>query len=225
MNAKRQKRFRDREKERKLNETLINLDSSEEDEGSPASTALTISVPIVIPPRKPNWYDPLFWNDIVLAVSRAEFNTRKAVRDLQANSSDGRFATLSHSTIEGWFDRTKDDSGNIGILWKESLKVLARESMHIGGSGRQGILNAYPEIGELIVEMLKGLRATGSIVNGSVARVLIVGVLQAKLPSILLENGGVFKVSTTWVSSFCARNLGWVQQPRSSLLITICKGT
>ena len=53
------------------------------------------------------------------------------------------------------------------------------------------------------------MRKTGCIVNGTVARAIIVGVPQSLLPSVLAENGGRFKVSASWVSAFCAEDLGW----------------
>jgi hypothetical protein len=50
------------------------------------------SLPIALPIKKQNWYDPLYWNDIVVALQEAEFNTRRAVCLLHSKYSyDGRF--------------------------------------------------------------------------------------------------------------------------------------
>jgi len=170
------------------------------------------SLPIALHSKKQNWYEPLYWNDIVVALQEAGFNTRKAVHLLHLKYSyDGRFDRLTHSTIEGWFCRTTDASGNRGIVWQEKvlLRVQNRQSMFLPGTGRNGILNSHPEIITLITEMLQNMRKTGCVVNGTVARAIIVGVLQSLLPSILVENGGRFKVSASWVSIFCAEALGW----------------
>ena len=80
--------------------------------------------------------------------------------------------------------------------------------MFLPGTGRTGILNSHPEIVSLISDMLQNMRKTGCVVNGTVARVIIVGILQSLLPSILVENGGRIKVSASWVSAFCAEALG-----------------
>jgi hypothetical protein len=57
--------------------------------------------------------------------------------------------------------------------------------------------------------MLQNIRKTGCIVIGTVARAIIVGILQSLLLSFLAENGGRFKLSSSWVSAFCAEALGW----------------
>jgi hypothetical protein len=109
-----------------------------------------------------------------------EINTRKAVRSLQSKFSyDGRFNRLTHSTVEGWFCRTADASGNQGIIWQEKvlIRVQNRKSMFLSGTGRNGILNSHPEIVALISDMLKNMRKTGCIVNGTVAHAIIVGIL------------------------------------------------
>ncbi len=205
LNMKRQKRFRDRERKKKA---MTRTEEIEEEERS----APVASLPIAVHSSKQNWYDPLYWNDIVVALQDAEFNSRKAVRLLQSKfSHDGRFNRLTHSTIEGWYCRTTDASGNRGIIWQEAvlIRVQNRQSMFLPGTGRNGILNSHPEIVALISDMLQNMRKTGCVVNGTVARVIIVGILQSLLPSILVENGGRFKVSASWVSAFCAEALGW----------------
>jgi len=205
LNMKRQKRFRDRERKKKA---MARTEEIEEEERS----APVASLPIAVHSSKQNWYDPLYWNDIVVALQDAEFNSRKAVRLLQSKfSHDGRFNRLTHSTIEGWYCRTTDASGNRGIIWQEAvlIRVQNRQSMFLPGTGRNGILNSHPEIVALISDMLQNMRKTGCVVNGTVARVIIVGILQSLLPSILVENGGRFKVSASWVSAFCAEALGW----------------
>jgi hypothetical protein len=67
------------------------------------------------------------------------------------------------------------------------------------GSGRLGIIDFYPEMLTTIIEMLVNMRKTGSIINGTVAYVIILGILQSMLPTVLLENGGHFKASSRWV--------------------------
>ncbi len=70
-------------------------------------------------------------------------------------------------------------------------------------------MSSHPEIIALISDMLTNIRKAECIVNGTVAHEIIVGVLQPLLLSVLVENGGRFKVSTSWVSAFCTESLGW----------------
>jgi hypothetical protein len=58
------------------------------------------------------------------------------------------------------------------------LGVQNQQSMFIPGTGRNGVLNSHPEIINLITDMLQNMRKTGCVVNGTVARAIIVGVLQ-----------------------------------------------
>jgi hypothetical protein len=74
--------------------------------------------------------------------------------------------------------------------------------MFVPGTGRNGVLNSHPEVVTLITNMLQNTRKTGCIINGTVAHAVIVGILQSLLPSVLYENGGKFKVSSSWVSAF-----------------------
>ncbi len=50
-------------------------EEKKEDEESTQFSAL----PLAMHSQRPNWYDPLYWNDILVALKEAEFNTRKAV--------------------------------------------------------------------------------------------------------------------------------------------------
>ena len=206
LSMKRQQRFRERERLKKAR------DKENHEDGITQQENYVALLPIAVPPQKPNWFDPSYWNDIVMALNNAGFNSRRAVQALKIQYSfDGRFNSLSHSTLEGWFSRTVDESGNNGIVWHEKilLKVQSRQSMYTCGTGRSGILDPHPEIVSIITDLLQKIRATGSVINGSTARIVILGVLQSKIPEILFENGGHFRVSSTWVSDFCATTMGW----------------
>ena len=85
------------------------------------------SLPIAIPQTRPNWYDSHYWNDILMALQEAQFNSRRAVRLLHSKSSyDGQFNTLSHSILEGWYSWTVDESGKKGIVWHEAVLLKAQ---------------------------------------------------------------------------------------------------
>ena len=77
------------------------------------------------------------------------------------------------------------------------------------GIGRLGIIDSHPEIVTTMIEMLENVRKTGSIINGTVAQLIILGILQSMLPTVLLENRGHFKASSRWIRHFCASQLGW----------------
>ena len=108
------------------------------------------------------------------------------------------FRRLTKEEIE---HKNADSAENRGIIWQEAvlIRVQNRQSMFLPGTGRNGILNSHPEIVALISDMLQNMRKTGCVVNGTVARVIIVGILQSLVPFILVENGGRFKVSASWV--------------------------
>ena len=72
LNMKRQSRFRMRERMKKAK---ARTEEKKEDEESTQFSAL----PFAMHSQRPNWYDPLYWNDILVALQEAEFNTRKAV--------------------------------------------------------------------------------------------------------------------------------------------------
>jgi hypothetical protein len=96
-----------------------------------------------------------------MALQEAKFNLRRAVRLLHSKFSyDGRFNTLSQSTLEGWYSLTVDDSGNKGIIWHEAtvLKVQRGQSMFNAGSGKLGIIDSYPEIVTPIIEILVNMK-------------------------------------------------------------------
>jgi hypothetical protein len=93
-------------------------------------------------------------------------------------SHDDHFNHLSHSTIEEWFVRTYDDSGNFNVCWVEKVlfKANQRDSMFSRPIGKDGILNDYPEIGVYLVKMLRSARSAGTAMTISVARVIILGI-------------------------------------------------
>jgi hypothetical protein len=212
LNKKRQQAWRDREKVKKSQDDLRRQEIITIDDPEDVDSVVS-SLPIaIIAPKRPDWYSPFYWNDIVHALALENYNSRKAVALLKKKfAHDGRFDQLSFSTIEGWFHRTISEDGARNVLWVEKIlqKVRARESMFSRPSGKEGILNTYPEIGVKIVKMLKAIRNAGAIVNSSICRSVIVGILEVELPAILSKNGGHFKVSLTWVRCFVNRNLSW----------------
>ena len=210
LNKKRQERWRASEKEKKARLEEKKIDAPSE---SLESDSEPCSLPIMIPDkdRRPEWYNPLYWNDIVIALKKWNFVSRKAVQYLQDRYQDGRFDKLSHSTIEGWFIRTVDDSGKSSIVWKERIlkRVTERKPMFVPGSGRHAILDSHPEIGLKILGILKASRSCGATMNSSIARCLIIGVLRVDIPQVLHENGGGFKVCRRWVRGYVSQHLGW----------------
>ena len=85
LNKKRQQAFRDRKKrERQLAEENNGLvDDCDSDLGDVVDR--NGPLPIVSPTsyKRPDWYSPMFWNDIVVALKNANFNSRKAAELLR----------------------------------------------------------------------------------------------------------------------------------------------
>jgi hypothetical protein len=108
LNQKHQERYRERERIKKAKQ------KETEPEAVVEERAKVASLPIAVHTKRQNWYDPLYWNDIMVALQESGFNSRQAVHALQAKFHfDGRFNRLSHSTAEGWFSRTVDKSGMV----------------------------------------------------------------------------------------------------------------
>jgi hypothetical protein len=67
------------------------------------------------------------------------------------------------------------------------LKVQSQKSMYTPGTGHSGILDPHPEIVSIITDLLKKIRATGSVVNGSTGCIVILGVLHQRFQKSCLK--------------------------------------
>ena len=81
LSMKRQQRFRERERLKKAR------DKENHEDGITQQENYVASLPIAVPPQKPNWFDPSYWNDIVMALNNAGFNSRRAVQALKIQYS------------------------------------------------------------------------------------------------------------------------------------------
>jgi hypothetical protein len=138
--------------------------------------------------RKSNWLEPRKYLEICHALQETNFNSRAAVKYLQATFTDPPvYATLTHSTVETFFTRERDGDGITTIVWNKSKADKARQgfSNYTGGTGRIGVLVRYPAVKNEIVQLLRNVRETGAVLNSAVIFGLIHGVIQGNVPDLL----------------------------------------
>eukprot|EP00475_Leptophrys_vorax_P025082 TRINITY_DN34_c0_g1_i13.p3 TRINITY_DN34_c0_g1~~TRINITY_DN34_c0_g1_i13.p3 ORF type:complete len:225 (+),score=64.49 TRINITY_DN34_c0_g1_i13:1699-2373(+) len=211
MNAMRQKRLRERrKKEKELENAEGKADESKVSDNEDSGALETSALPLINVTgvghgcKRNDWYTPLLWNSIVTALNSCNFSARKAVKLLKSSFPDGRFSKLAPSTVQGWFMRT-----TAGIIWVAKVleKVERGKSMFQGrSSGSQQALAQFPEVVSKCIELLKACRKSGAVVNSSIARSIILGVISEKVPHLL--NLGL-KFERRWVRSFVSINLAW----------------
>ena len=91
------------------------------------------------------------------------------------------------------------------------LKVDPEPIMEITNKKRGRPVAVGKELDEEIQHYIKNLRMSGGIVNRSVAQAAARGIVTARKPSLLKENGGSLDLGRGWVESFL-RRMGYVKR-------------
>ncbi|KAJ6450731.1 hypothetical protein C8R47DRAFT_1084330 [Mycena vitilis] len=154
-----------------------------------------------VPSKRVFWFHPFLWALIVAAVIRNDWSAGAAVKDLHRSHPqlfDARGSTLHRGTLWKWL--VKGEQKFTDHVLKN---VLNRRTLI--GSGRVGVLAAYPEVSEEIVRTLRGLRTAGCVVNIPIARSLMIALIRKHNPAIL----DTFKCSEKFVRSFLESVLDW----------------
>ncbi|RDB29720.1 hypothetical protein Hypma_014168 [Hypsizygus marmoreus] len=108
-----------------------------------------------------NWFIPLLWDQIENAARRAgkPWSPRRIVYEAQKLNSDS-FARLMEQVVGRWIDPIAKAAGV--SKWKEMvMKQVANRSAPGGETTRAGILDAFPEVKNIINVQLTSLRKAG----------------------------------------------------------------
>jgi len=165
-------------------------------------------LPLDHPPSKrgryTNWFASPFLPDILAAYSRCH-SARTAVTSLRRAHPDGRFASLSHGTMQGWFDGQHQ-------LLPRYQKQLDQHVAASRGRGPAGLFAQAPEAEAEVKRTLLQMREAGAPVNCRVIRWVMLAVLQASNPSLLRQ----YSLSHTFVSAWARNQLKWRWRARTT---------
>ncbi len=114
------------------------------------------------------------------------------------NEQEGLFDRLSESSLRNRFDAT-----TFKPFPYIAVRVLEQKSWQQQYKPAP-VFNDEPELEVEIVETLTSMRTAGVALNSVVVQSIIKGVVLARKPSMLAENGGTFTVSRRWASSLPA---------------------
>ncbi|KAK6980814.1 hypothetical protein R3P38DRAFT_2808824 [Favolaschia claudopus] len=137
------------------------------------------------------------------AVRRQNWSAGDAVKDLHRSHPqlfNAAGSTLHRATLWKWIV-----AGERRFTEAALRNVVNRRSL--GGSGRVGVLAKYPEVVKEITTTLRGLRASGCVVNVPIARSLMLAIINKRNPAILA--GARFACSEKFVRSFLESILDW----------------
>jgi hypothetical protein len=173
-----------------------------------ASAADATVTPLDGPVRKrgkyTNWFASPFLPDILAAYSRCH-SARTAVTTLRRAHPDGRFARLSHATVQGWFD-------NQHRLLPPYQKQLEQQTAAARGHGFAGLFAHTPGAEEEIKRVLQQMRAAGAPISSRVIRWVMLAILQEANPSLLLRH----KLSQPFISGWARQQLDWRWRARTT---------
>jgi hypothetical protein len=175
---------------------------------APAAATIAPILPLDQPPSKrgkyTNWFASPFLPDILAAYSRCH-SARTTVTSLRRAHPDGRFASLSHCTLQGWFDDQHQ-------LLPRYQKLLDQHVAASRGRGPAGLFAQAPEAEIEIKRILLQMREAGAPINCRVIRWVMLAVLQASNPSLLRQH----QLSQTFVSTWARSQLKWRWRARTT---------
>lgn len=67
----------------------------------------------------------------------------------------------------------------------------------------------FPELLQEIKDGLAAQRDAGVAINSVTARNLMLGIVRARQPELLKQNGGCITISRRYVRQFCREEMGW----------------
>ena len=175
---------------------------------SAAAAASAAATPLDEPVSKrgkyTNWFSSPFLPDILAAYSRCH-SARTTVTMLRRAYPDGRFARLSHATVQGWFD----DQHRLLPQYQKQLELQAATSR---GHGFAGLFAQTPEAEQEIKRVLLQMRAAGAPLNSRVIRWVMLAVLQEASPTLLLRH----RLSQPFISGWARQQLDWRWRARTT---------
>ena len=174
-----------------------------------ASAAATAPIlPLDQPPSKrgkyTNWFTSPFLTDILAAYAHCH-SARTTVTTLRRAHPDGRFARLSHASVQAWFDDRHQ-------LLPQYQKQLERHAAASRGVGFNSLFAKAPDAEKEIKRILLQMRAAGAPINRRVIRWVMLAVLQAAQPTLLLTN----VLSQSFISRWAREQLDWRWRARTT---------
>ncbi|KAJ7934276.1 hypothetical protein B0H13DRAFT_2306007 [Mycena leptocephala] len=159
-----------------------------------------------------NWFTPLSWTQIERAATHPSVGrnmSASAIRDVLRRSDPVIFEKISHSTIDGWIDRSGERP-----KWKESVLVRAEKANFQGhpNGGRRGALVNYPDVVESIMTRLHAIRNGGAPVTLVTVRAIFIATILKQAPEIFDEeyqDKSHFKVSDSYLRKWLRETIGW----------------
>jgi hypothetical protein len=163
-----------------------------------AEAALVAAAAVAeLPPFKrgkyTRWFDSPYINDILAAYARTG-SARSTVAALRKSAPDDRYARLSHSTVDSWFDK----QGKLLSQYQQQLEAGRAAATYIGPSPA---LRAAPGVEDAICDILLRLRTAGTPLNSHIIRWVMLAVLQ-KHPTVLQQ----ITLSQQFISKFVRNN-------------------
>ncbi|KIY62283.1 hypothetical protein CYLTODRAFT_182575 [Cylindrobasidium torrendii FP15055 ss-10] len=147
-----------------------------------------------------NYYHPLLWGWIVAAVIQADWSSAKAAKILKDNPvSRALFPHLDKGRIHKWIKRGQKE-------WTEQTLANVKKGQAVNGSGRAGVLDAYPEVKTEILRILKSYRASKIPILPPLARATMLAIIEVRAPEILTAR---FQCSERFTRQFLESNLNW----------------
>jgi hypothetical protein len=137
------------------------------------------------------------------------------VKDLQLRFlQEEHFNRLRKSTVHSWIETDK-----LPCTWKpDVLKRVETGTTWKPGTGRIRILDPHPEVIEAAKKSLLAMRQASLPVNASIARHILLGIIQSKCPQILSQprnpkHSQDTPVLSIWtVCDFLRCELNWTAQ-------------
>ena len=127
-----------------------------------------------------NWYHAFLWPHIDKAARKLFWSPSSIANRLQLDHPK-LFRNINKGTISKWIDKTSKRD------WSETTKSNVKRYHALAGSGRIGILGKCPEVANEIVEQLRGLRKAGLLVNATIARSVMLAIIEKRKPEILKD--------------------------------------
>jgi len=152
-----------------------------------------------------NWFSSPYITDIMQALRKHDYSTKRALAALKRGAPDDRYAHLSDSTMRGWFD--KEDRRKLLPHFQQQFsdRTAAARS-----SGRPSLMSAAVE--DAAKNTLLKLRDCGMPVNSYVIRWTLQSIFRTHDPSLLDS----LALSQQWISSWVRAKLQWRWRARTT---------
>jgi hypothetical protein len=177
---------------------------------SAAPSITSVATPLDEPASKrgkyTNWFASPFLPDILTAYSRCH-SARTTVSMLRRAHPDGRFARLSHATLQRWFDEQHR-------LLPQYQQQLEQHSAAARGRGADGLFTQAPAAEKEIKRVLLQMRGAGAPLNSRIIRWVMLAVLQQdRHDAMLLRH---YKLSQQFISKWAREQLDWRWRARTT---------